>query len=770
MSWLVLPPPASGPFGPAAGAIGRELAPQVSEPLGLIGSGGGSAPLVGAVVTQIPGDGSARAIVAGRDAASGEGAIELVDLDAHRALWRDRGACRVVRGATAHAILCSTSDRDTRAITLADAPAWQVDESFAALTGDRVVTLAADGKAVVRDAATGGELVRVALPDGAVVQQICDRDLYAVARDKLIRVDAKPLWSTAVGAIASVDACSPGAIVLVTTIDGELIALARDTGKIVGRVGGVRGVWPARDGSDRIEVATSWSVARMPRDLSASEVLPLPPLGRLVASRGDRRFVRASPNTAVLLDAGGVRAFLPLALGDLATAALGDGAILAGDDRDAPASLVAIPPPWRRPLRVPANTAGIALPAELRDLPPVEPLGSAAIAELPAPGGSDDGAVAIALDPIAPALYVLSTRDDALSTELRHAQLWRFDLAARAWAHVRDDACVPAAARSPIEPVHYELAASRSAIVCATPAGIRATARDGAALWERANRGEHVAAAVADVVAIRAGRLVRVLDAADGHLLGSLATRALAALDIGGMALVVTAEAGRVVCRVPRAALAPAWSYLVRGTVESLAPSGDGVLVALDGGDAYRIDARTARAVAVAGIGLDWQALGDLVLGQTAGGPVPPSPLPLPPPPIPPEKYNPVPLEDAARIATPWPSPWPPGPALPPSRQLALFDLGGGVRARADYAIGPDIALVPLRGGGGSPIVALYGPAEPTERTPPRALVLDPAHGDPLRQVALPPDAWLADVFSTVVAGRPVVGVIARQPLRVVLF
>src|SRR6185312_7320494 len=148
---------------------------------------------------------------------------------------------------------------------------------------------------------------------------------------------------------------------------------------------------------------------------------------------------------------------------------------------------------------------------------------------------------------------------------------------------------------------------------------IHAITRDGAAAW-RSSVPADALDAIADVVVAHTGDRIRVLDAGDGHLLGTVATAHATALDIAGMAIVITAEDGRVVARLPRASMLPAWSIDVRGAVRAIAPSGDGAVVELEDGDAYRIDARTARSVALPDVGLQWRAIGDLVAGSTAGG------------------------------------------------------------------------------------------------------------------------------------------------------
>ena len=194
-----------------------------------------------------------------------------------------------------------------------------------------------------------------------------------------------------------------------------------------------------------------------------------------------------------------------------------------------------------------------------------------------------------------------------------------------------------------------------------------------------------------------------------------------------------------------------AWSLVVDGAVASIAPSGEGVLVALDDGDAYRIELATARVIALPGLGLGWQASGELVLGTAIGGPLP------------------APCcrrrsSSSARRATaqtrsrgraPMSVPIVPPPSLGDSFELTLYALHGGLRTRNDYAVGGAIAPRVA----GAPI-AIAGAHE--------VLVVEPRRGDPVARIPLPERA--TGVFTTIVAGAPIAGVILADPLGFVLF
>ena len=664
--WVNPPGPSGFPLGAIGGRLGRSQAPQPVVDLGITSAAGALAPLHLATAFAVPGDGPARAAMFGWE--DGRPAIDLVDVDRGRIEWRDRALCAApIAGVTGEAIVCA-DEAGTRAIGLDGAPRWHTRSRFVAFTAGRVV--AGDGEvAVVIDAARGDERARIrvpGLPASAVIASCGDagRELYAVGEDgRLVRIADAPegpvvRWAAPLGAILAIDACD-AATVLVSESGAAgpaLVAIARATGKVTGRVDGVRGAWPARDGSERIEVATAVGIASYPRDLAGPAVqLGGPAVGELIASRGEHRLVRATPSTAVLLDRAGVRAYLPLAaLG----AVLGDAALIATSWIGSPgetAHRLALPPRWRRALRLPALHRGVALDAELRDLPPVRPLEVAAAAALPDTGMR--GVVAQAIDPAdGAAVYAAAVDRDG-----EGAAVARADLAAGRWRWQRIDGCGPGA---PIA-----LAVARDVVVCGArgrPATVRATSRDG-------------------------------------------------------------------------------------------------VLVALEDGDAYRIDARSAAVVALPGLGLGWHAAGDLVTGQTLGGPIPGPAPPVPAPTLAQLLRRPLQILHA-EIDTPPPmsTPIQPPPPLGDSWQLTLYELGGGLRARNDYALPAPVGPPALRGPPGSPLIVAYGPGQR------EVCVLDPRTGDPLRRVALPDDA--VGVFGTVIDGSPVAGALLAAPLRVVRF
>lgn len=819
MVW-VYEPEVGLPIGGLHGKLGRSEAPQPAVDLGIAAADvAGLAPLRQPRAWPIPGAGPARAAVYGFD--GDHAAIDLIDVDGGRVVWRDATTCAApIVATTAEAIVCGDAG-GTRAIGLDGQLRWATAAAFVVATGPRIVVDAPGGASVI-DAATGDARAYIPLPRGvaagAIVASCGDdgRELFALGGGRLLRIADAPAgkadrgsqpaiaWSAGIeaagasDALGGIDACAPTVVVGAAT---TLLALDRATGQTTGRLDGVLGWWAARDGSDRIEVATALGVERYTRDLSSVEpALDLPPLGALIAARGDRRLVRASELTAVLLDRGGAQGYLPLAE---MSAVLGDTALITARWTGSPGETVhrlALPAPLARPLRLLPRRPGVALDAELRDLPPVAPLDvSAAIPQV------DTGMHAVvgrAIDATnGAAIYAIAVDRDGERAAVACA-----DLAARAWRWQRVDGCGPG---SPLG-----LAVGRDVVACAAsgvlgavPATVRATSRDGAARWQWSADSVDGVIAGGDAVVVHDADRITVLDARDGDVLGDLASddgaavrAAVVVLDppttdgarivaaprpIGSAGvpdpdehaeprpatLVITAEHGRVVARLAAEGLVPVWSVAVAGVVRALTPAGDGVLVALEDGDAYRIDARTVAIAGMPGLGLAWYAGSDLVTGATLGGPIPGIPAPIPPPiaapAAPARRPAKPPPQQGSRgeiiVPPPMSTPIAPPPPLGDSWQLTVYELTGGFRARNDYALPLPVAPA-LRGPTGSPIVVTSGA---TQR---EVVVIDPRTGDPVRRVRLPDDAVPDLVFGTVVDGSPVAGTLLASPLRVVVF
>lgn len=772
--WVYPPPPPSWPLGAVMGRIGRSQAVQPTLPAGITGDV--RFPLRLVTPWAVPGEGPARAVNYGMEGA--RPSVEVVDLDAGRVLWRDPTACDgPVVGVTAEAIVCADG-KGTRGARLDHEAAWRSDYPFVAMTDDRVV-VGDVGLSIILDATSGDEIARVKLPpkiDPETIVASCGdagRELYAAGQDgRLVRVvegKGGPAisWATPIGTVTTIEACE-GESVIVAGQGPEgaaLVSLARATGKITGRVDGVRGWWPARDAADRLEVSTYAGVASYARDLAAPPVATtLPPLGELLAKRGDRRLVRASPLTAVLLDRTGVRAYVPFsALG----AVLGETAFLSASWNGSQGETVhrhGIPRPYRRTLRLPTRDRGVGVPAELRDLP--APGGVNLASAIPKVDTGKHTVGAVAVDPQNSAiLYTVPLEQQP--DETNGAGIAAIDLSKKAWLWQRGDAC---GAGQPIA-----LAVARAIVVCAArgnrpgTATVRATTREGHAQWEWEGDSVDAVQAAGDAVLVHAADHVYVLDALSGKVRAWLASddgaiMRATVLAVGERTLVIAAERGRLVARAYELGMLPLWSIAIDGVVRAISPSQDGVLVELEDGDAYRIAALTGEAAAMPGLGLTWRASGEVVTGSSLGGPIPgPVRAALPAPIRRPVRFvRPPPPKDAE--APPMSVPVQPPPSLGPSWQYTLYELAGGLRARNDYAIAGPIAPVLARGPTGSPLVVAHGPALH------EVLVLDPRNGDPLRQITLPEDAPSGVVFSTIVDGTPVAGTVLARPLRIVLF
>jgi hypothetical protein len=291
---------------------------------------------------------------------------------------------------------------------------------------------------------------------------------------------------------------------------------------------------------------------------------------------------------------------------------------------------------------------------------------------------------------------------------------------------------------------------------CAGASETRATSVDGQPAWTAKVGGDRVLAA-GGIVAVLDGDRARIVDAKTGALLGELASDDGGALPLALVSpdMVLAVVAGRLVAIAPRAAMTPVWSMAVDGVVTRLSATGQGVLVELEGGDAYRVTLDAAVSP-VGAIGLAWQASDDLLAGIAAGGPIPPDPMPTPPPPPPPDPFlaqqrlqNPSAFEGLPPMSTPWPA----VTGLLPSTQLALFQPAGGSLVRNDYALATPVALAPREAGADFVLAAGDG----------TVLVVDHVKGDPKSRVRVP-DGGAA--FA--VAGAT--GIVLPRPLRLVRF
>jgi hypothetical protein len=802
-------------LGPLAGRFGRGQEPQAARVLGI--GGDPKVPLRLASVWPLPGE-PARAVVYGLEGT--QPAIELHEVDAGRVVWRTTTACvEAVIGVTDKTIVCGGA-KGVRGVSLAGKPVWTSDQPLVAITKDRIVVGNAR-EAITLDANDGKELARVRLPAGIELTQIvasCDRELFAFGGDRLARIinqrgvdtvtwqqalvpgagEVPPLLAPlprpglprppppprpspalpakpSTVAIESID-CSIEPMIVATrplakpeVVETERLTTLhaiRSDGKATGTITNVRGFWPARgEVATELEVSADGAVTRWPRDLSAPIAgLALPPLGPLLDARGDRRLISATPFTAAVIDRGGVRAYVPLAA---TSGALGKDAIVApaAASRGSGVRRIAIPSAPRHAVRVPARRAGVAPAAELRDLPAAVELPMARTIAKPDTG--KHAAPAIALDPKEPAaVYAIALERPPTSTTT--ATVARADLAKGTWSWQRSDGCGQG------EPIG--LAVATGIVACAargTESTVRATTREGASAWERTlDQIDAIEGGGTAVLAYDADRLI-VLDAETGRILGrvtsddgfrvraAIVTAAIpGALPPADTTWLVTFERGRLVGRLPAVSMIAAWSLEVDGLVTSIAASGEGVLVTLEDGDAYRIELATRAVTPMPGLGLTWRANGELVTGETRGGPIPGIPGPVPP--RVPVRVNPRPAPSDRNPEAPdlW-IPIAPPPPLGESWQYTLYERSGALRARNDYGLAAPVTATRIRGPVGSPLVVISAGRD--------VVVLDARTGDPVRRATLPQGAP-GIVFGTIVEGAPVAGTVLASPLRVVLF
>lgn len=782
-SWVDEPPLAAWQRGETRPPVGRSQPPQVVRPGGIVGPQ--RVALTEPRVWDVPGE-PARAALEGREGV--RRAIDLIDITGGTQLWRDAVTCQApIVGVTERAIVCG-DERGVAAITLDGKPGWRSELAFVAITGGLVIARDGD-KAVVLDANLGSERGRITMPRGLAVTDVVaacgddqvwlyttDGKLARLAGGKLVapaalgdNATAPPRPNTAPPRrpdLVKLAACD-GDVVHLTIRDrnGRRTAVAIDskTGAIKGRVADIVDWWPARDGGGGLEVAVGTVVFRYGADLAPLEGLAVP-AGELIASRGELRLVRVSPLAMVVLDRAGVRNYLALA-GD--SAALSPTAIVVGSARSSDrARRVGLPEPTRRTTRVPLRDGAAVPPAELRDLPPASELdGRAAINQ---PDSAKHAIAALAVDSNRPHILYAAVLDTP-ATDQVSANLASIDLTARTWVWQRSAGCGPG---TPIG-----LAVVGDVVICGSRGLgglVRATTRDGIASWEHELDSLDAITALGDTALARDGSRLAVLDAANGHLRGWIASddgapvRAAAAV-ADDKTWLVSAERGRLVARLPAVDMMAVWSAPVHGQIAAIESAGDRVVVSLDDGDAYTVAAATGEIIALPAVGGRWRVGRELLAHESVGGPLFGEPIPLPKParPLPPlrppvrkvvDDRNPDPPELWKPIAPP--------PIVGRAWHLALYQLDGGFRVRNEYALGA-VQPTTARGPAGSPLVVAYAPDGENVHV----LAIAPTTGDPLRQVRIAAStAEGGQTFATVVDGTPLAGIVLARPLRAVTF
>jgi len=368
-------------------------------------------------------------------------------------------------------------------------------------------------------------------------------------------------------------------------------------------------------------------------------------------------------------------------------------------------------------------------PAGAQPVPPARASPSAAVTELTGVGQHAVTRVALA----GGHLYAITL--EATPGPGRAAGLAAFDLRTGKWLWHRADACAPDAEA-------VAVAAAEGVVVCGARrhypgAGVvnAVRAQTGEPLWKlRLPTVDAVSGAGSAVIALFGDRAA-VIDAGSGKLLYELESdngRVVRAVPIAVAApgatnrttRVVAVEPGGVlVARDPAASGKAAWALRVAGYVRALQPARDHVAVSLSSGELVLVAAVDGKPTVVSRQAPSW--------GVPGGG----------------ELF----FDDAHTRAG--------------AGRLHGYGLGGAPLFRSVYAVGGPLELAMLRGDGADTPVVLV-----SHRGEARALVVEPRRGTLTAVHVLPPRWVRGSVFSAIVDGRPVAGVVLQKPLGVQLF
>ncbi|MBA2538841.1 MAG: hypothetical protein H0V17_04335, partial [Deltaproteobacteria bacterium] len=182
--WVYAPSLPAWQLGEPKGKFGRSQPPQPARGRGITGDT--KVALRETAVWSVPGE-PARAAVFGLEGT--QPAIELIDVDAGRVLWRRTACVEPIVRVTASTIVCGGA-KGVRGVGLDGQPKWNVEEPLVALTGPRIV-VGRERVAIAIGADDGKELARVALPAGVELKTIvasCDGELFAQSGDVLQRI------------------------------------------------------------------------------------------------------------------------------------------------------------------------------------------------------------------------------------------------------------------------------------------------------------------------------------------------------------------------------------------------------------------------------------------------------------------------------------------------------------------------------------------------------------------------------------------------------
>lgn len=749
--------PAGQPPPPVTAApvrsIGRGGAPVYPTPVVLTLAPGVAAldpPLRVQRVWPVPG----RPLAAASGTAAEGPTIQLIDVDRGSVRWSHKRCRAGVLHTTADRIVCG-SPQGTGALDVDDGELlWHTPRVLRAARDRWLFVREPDDplRGAILDAQTGEPVLELAAARGETLDEVHELcavddgfDLIAWSETGLLRrlhaprtrgpqSEARRVWARRLARPPSkVEPCDPVMLVEVPTPGAEertLSALHRKTGLDAAPGVAVLGWWPARAG-DGIEVATADGIQVRTRTFEVrGQVASGRAGGRLVAEWQDLRLIRSVGGTLLLLDGKGVRAWLAAPAWN-ERAVLTGSRILGGSWLSPPYTAAEHLTLWELPARgqpvvdlpMPAPTPATIPEPPPQKLPPLARKPGTAI-RLDRAGTYAVSDVLLAGERLH--AITLEGRPDAD----RGAGVAVFDLAARRWAWHRDDVCGRAATPG--------LTTADGVVICSGrpnyPArgSLRAlAATDGADLWKlELPTVDGVAGAGSVVVALVGARAV-VIDARTGKRLwdlpsdnGHLPRIVPVAPEVDGKrrTLVVAVESGgHLVARDPAAGGAVAWTVQVRGYVRRLARTRDGVAVLLASGELVTLSAADGKPATAGAWGESWL------------------------------------INDGTDLLLDTP------PASEGVTMVRGFGLDGAERLRSAFAITPPLEVASLRGPGAP--VALV-----TMRGLPRVMAVDPGRGRLESVWALPPDFVRGGVFSALVGGKPVVGVVGERPAGVYLW
>ncbi len=672
--------------------------------------------------------------------------VELVNVNRATIKWRNTSCGAPAVHATPDRIVCAAWQGMKGLSVDTGEELWSSPMAYRAARERWLVTRdpADDKTGAIVNAQTGKTLLELMAPEDETfdeVRALCrgDRafDVYAWSPEGVLRrinypqmrntaSPGKRVWARRFSrAPAKIDPCDP--IVLVEVPDpGQiartLYAIHQRGGNDAVRPISENGFWTEGTG---IAVANADGVTLHSRTLEEKSTLISGVWsGRLVARDGDLRLLRAPGDTLLLIDGKGPRAWMA-APARVSEAVITRRRVLTGGWLTPPQSNVESPLLYELPARaagapaLPLPAPGVArIPEPPPQRVPPRPTWKPATYQRP-----NTGTYAVT-HPILANHHIYALALEKRPSATSGAAVAAFDLATRTWQWSAPAAC--AEKSTPIA-----VAAAREVVVCAAaenfpgPGHLRAVnAATGAERWRldlpTVDRIEAGGAAVVAVYGTRAavidaakGKVVYEIDSDNGYL-----PRIAVATD-GDLTRVVAVEpGGRLVARDPVSG-APAWVLGVNGYVRELLPRTGGVAVQLATGELVLVNAADGKARSLPDWSSGWMVRADEVVDQP--------------------------------------------PASEGVSVVRAVGMDGAERFRTAMAITPPLELAWLRDPGGA--LALV-----SQRGEGRIIDMGPTGGKVRASYAFPDRLVLGSVFSTVVAGKPLLGAVVQKPLGVVLF